>query len=114
MKKPTAKEVLRAIIKEAKERKTYYVILDEKYIPYWKEWHHRIAVEMGCDDTTWMEVYRLNKRYKRFCHYVEEIIPQWRDIDKIYFADNSVETIQINRWGETRKVMIVPPHGDVC
>ncbi|WP_090739322.1 hypothetical protein [Paenibacillus sp. Mc5Re-14] len=60
------------------------------------------------------KVARLLLRYQRYCYYCKEILPQWREVDRINFADNSVEVVQINRYGEKRHVMVTAPHGDAC
>jgi hypothetical protein len=56
----------------------------------------------------------LLKRYQKFCHYIKEIAPQWKKVDTIFYADNSTEEIQMDILGNTRKVMVVAPHGDAC
>lgn len=111
---PSAKEILRAIKNKAAARRTYYVILE-----YWSGmhsvcWEQRLADEMGCTSEVWNEVVKLHRRYSRFCHYITEIKPEWREVSRIHWADNSVESVQQDRHGNTRKVMIVPPHGDLC
>lgn len=60
------------------------------------------------------KVMKLLKRYQRFYWYVKETLPQWKKVELEYYADNSVYEIQVNKCGETRKVMITGPHGDVC
>lgn len=39
---------------------------------------------------------------------------EWEYVKTIYWADNSVEEVWKNRYGETKNVMVVAPHGDVC
>lgn len=112
-KKPTAKEILRAIIENAERNRTYYVILPN-YWPFGNSREDRIAEEMGCDAELWKEVYKLNERYKRFKHYVREVKPEWEFVKKIYYADNSVEVLERNKYGETRQRMVKAPSGDAC
>lgn len=57
---------------------------------------------------------RLLKRYVRFYNYCKETAPQWREIDRINWADNSIDSVQINKHGEKRHVQITGPHGDAC
>lgn len=64
--------------------------------------------------TEYEKIMKLIARYQRFRNYVEEIAPEWRTIDTIYWADNSIEDIQVNKYGERRKVTRVGPWGDVC
>lgn len=39
---------------------------------------------------------------------------EWKYKKTIYWADNSVEEIWVNKYGEEKTVMTVAPHGDVC
>ena len=39
---------------------------------------------------------------------------EWRLVDTIYWADNSVEEIWENKYGERKKIMTTGPHGDAC
>ena len=43
-----------------------------------------------------------------------EAAKQWRKIDTIYWADNSVEEIYEDKDGNRKTVMVVGPHGDAC
>lgn len=75
---------------------------------YWSPGKHLLTFEQ------WQKVAKLSYRYKRYCHYVEEILPEWEETGKIYWADNSVEVIQRNKFGEKRTVPISAPGGDIC
>ena len=44
----------------------------------------------------------------------EEDAKEWRYDHTIYWADNSEEEVWINKFGETKTVMTVGPHGDLC
>lgn len=57
---------------------------------------------------------RLQDRYRAYCHHVTEVAPQWRETDRIPYMDNSVEVVETNRWGGTRRRQVVAPHGDAC
>lgn len=39
---------------------------------------------------------------------------EWKKTGEYYFADNSVEEEWTNKHGETKRIMTVGPHGDVC
>lgn len=39
---------------------------------------------------------------------------QWRELRQEHFADNSTESVQINRSGAQRRVMMIAPAGDRC
>lgn len=39
---------------------------------------------------------------------------QWRHVETLYWADNSVEEIWEDKDGNQKTVMTVGPHGDVC
>jgi hypothetical protein len=56
----------------------------------------------------------LADRYRRLVHYVREVWPVWRKTGSVEYADNSVEMIETNRWGGTRRRMALAPHGDLC
>lgn len=43
-----------------------------------------------------------------------EAAKQWRLIDTVYWADNSVEEIYEDKDGNQKTVMAVGPHGDAC
>lgn len=43
-----------------------------------------------------------------------EAAKQWRKVDTIYWADNSVEDIYEDKDGNRKTVMVVGPHGDAC
>lgn len=69
-----AKEILRAIIKEAKRRERYYLI-SETFHPFHGNWEDELAEKMGANYEVWDKVYKLNERYRRFKHYIEEVKP---------------------------------------
>jgi hypothetical protein len=66
------------------------------------------------DHETWIRVCALSARYHRFVGYVREVLPAWREIERINFMDNSIEAVQESRTGERRRVMVKAPSGDVC
>ena len=43
-----------------------------------------------------------------------EVEKEWRKVDTIYWADNSVEEIWENKYGERKTIMVEYPHGDAC
>lgn len=110
-----AKEILKAIIADAAARKTYYVI-SKHYMPWLGSLGdpQRLAKDMDCNDDIWSDVYKLNQRHERFKHHMEEIAPDWVEVNRIHYADNSIEAVQENKNGDRRQVMVEAPHGDVC
>ena len=110
-----AKVILKEIQARAKQNRTYYVVT-ENYYPHvgGPGDSGQIAAKMGCTYELWAEVYKLEKRYQRFCHYVKEVKPAWKHIAYVPFADNSVEEIQENQYGERRQFMVKAPSGDLC
>jgi hypothetical protein len=108
-----AKQILKAIIADADRRRSYYTILNTWW-PFGGNPAQRVADRMGCDDELWKHVRELHQRYEKFCYYVTEIKPEWKEVERIYYADNSTEAIQENNKGERRQVMIEAPHGDAC
>ncbi len=43
-----------------------------------------------------------------------EVAREWRYKETIYWADNSVEEVWIDKDGNTKTVIVTGPHGDVC
>lgn len=62
----------------------------------------------------WKAVYRLSTRYHRMIGYVTEVLPEWEDGKKIYYADNSISMVQHGKDGQERTIQIKPPSGDLC
>lgn len=56
----------------------------------------------------------LHQRYMSFCHYVQEVEPNWQEVERVYYADNSVEAIEQDKYGNKRRVYVTMPHGDAC
>lgn len=57
---------------------------------------------------------RALSRYRAHLRYRREIEPEWQEVDRVHYADNSIEATQRDKYGRTRTVMVVAPHGDVC
>jgi hypothetical protein len=57
---------------------------------------------------------RLLRRYEGYRHYLTEVWPQWRTVETIPWMDNSVDEVQVDRFGNRRTVQTVAPHGDAC
>lgn len=63
---------------------------------------------------------RVQRRYVEIVHHLREVEPEWRpdttvsETGEIHWADNSVERMEINKYGGKRVVRLVAPHGDVC
>ena len=45
---------------------------------------------------------------------VQDATREWRKIDTVYWADNSIEETWEDKDGNRKTVMAVGPHGDVC
>jgi hypothetical protein len=61
------------------------------------------------------EMQALEKRYNRFCRYMKETRHNWKQIEVTHYADNSTEaTEKSSLTGETRRVMLRYPSGDLC
>ena len=108
-----AKEILRELIQIHKENRKYLVIT-ERFYPYSTCSPSDYAQRLGADYEIWKDIYKLHERYRRFLHYIHEIKPQWKTIKTIDFADNSIEELQENIYGEQRYVMVKAPSGDLC
>jgi hypothetical protein len=70
--------------------------------------------KMKCDFDTWKKLAVLSARYQRFVNYIEEIKPEWKIINTMYFADNSIAVEELSKMGTSRQRMTHFPHGDVC
>jgi hypothetical protein len=63
---------------------------------------------------------RALSRYREILRHYREIEPEWRpdtsvsSTGEIYYADNSVELHEINKYGERRHRMVTAPSGDIC
>lgn len=53
-------------------------------------------------------------RYRAILHHYREIEPEWREVSRTHYADNSIEADQEDKYGNRRTVTVVSPHGDVC
>jgi hypothetical protein len=62
----------------------------------------------------WDRFVAYTRRYKRFRHYLTEVRPQWREVDRIHYMDNSVEVVEEDKDGNRRTRMPVAPGGDIC
>lgn len=85
-----------------------YIMLDSYCAYYWSQFHWYFTFN------EYQEMAKLLARYQRFGKYVREILPEWKTVKRIGYADNSVEEIQVDRFGNKRKRMIVGPGGDAC
>lgn len=45
---------------------------------------------------------------------IEEESKEWKYKETVYWADNSIEEIWENKYGEQKTVTITAPHGDAC
>lgn len=59
------------------------------------------------------EVVKMYKRYRDKVHAHEEA-KEWKEVDRIHFADNSIEVIYEDKDGNRKQVMETAPHGDAC
>lgn len=63
----------------------------------------------------WEKLARLSVRYRRFVRHMTEVAPQWKEVERINWMDNSVESVQVCKHGTHRRtVTVVAPHGDLC
>lgn len=93
-----------------------YVYIGKDYCTY--HWDQRKHFYLGVGKTTltheeWIECSQRLKEYREALQVVETA-KEWREVDRIYFADNSVEVIEESNAGERRQRMVTAPHGDVC
>lgn len=56
----------------------------------------------------------LLERAASLLHFHQEVAPGWVDGKKIYYADNSIVQMQVDRDGNRRSITLVGPGGDVC
>lgn len=69
---------------------------------------------VGEDETLFYDVINLYKRFLPYWTYLKEVAPEWKVIEEIHFADNSIEEKQVDKNGNVRWVMTKQPSGDVC
>ena len=46
--------------------------------------------------------------------HLEEVAPGWKEVDRTYWADNSEDVIEEDRFGNRRTRMVSAPSGDAC
>lgn len=64
-------------------------------------------------DTEYARLRKLQEKVQK--EYDEaEAAREWKCVNTVYYADNSVEEIWCDKNGVEKEVMVVPPHGDVC
>lgn len=90
-----------------------YCGFTQSYIRYRIEQHVGSPWWKDCKETYWA-VARLYQRWKRYCHYVREVKPEWRDTRQIHYMDNSLVQEQVDKDGNYREVELVGPGGDAC
>ena len=98
----------------------------EKVTSHWYDagWHHTFetfylsdyAMSEPISSLTLKEFARLKELQQQARDAIKaaDDARDWRLSDTIYWADNSVEEIWIDKDGNTKKVMTVGPHGDAC
>ncbi|MFI9202641.1 hypothetical protein [Streptomyces sp. NPDC053048] len=62
----------------------------------------------------WYAMRAAQQRVRELWHYLSEIEPEWQDGRKIHYMDNSIELIQVNKYGRERRQRLVWPSGDAC
>lgn len=60
------------------------------------------------------QLFVLQERYVSFHRHLTEVAPEWKTVDRINWADNSVDLIQEAKDGRRRTVQETAPHGDIC
>lgn len=74
------------------------------------------ALAEPCASLTNREFARLKELQKqaREAEEAAEAAREWRKTETLYWADNSVEEIWMDKNGVEKRVMTVGPHGDAC
>lgn len=86
-----------------------YPILLDGYTAYHHSWIHR-----DCTLDEWNAAAAVQADYRRAKVLLDEA-RDWVEVDRIYFADNSVEVVEQSRKdGGKRTRMVKPPSGDPC
>lgn len=106
-----AKVILRQLIERAAKNRTYLIILESFYPSGFNSAYY--AQQLGTNHEIWKDIYKLYNRYSQFLEYMREVKPQWKVVNTIHFADNSIEEVQENKYGEQRTVMVKSPSGDL-
>ena len=110
----SATEALRWLTsKDSRVTLTYGLFFPRTQKPgdvYW--FNQRYCTHFRPEDVEYMG--RVHARYLRFRHYVEEIEPEWRKVNEVHYADNSVEEIQQDKYGNRRTRLTTAPSGDRC
>ena len=57
----------------------------------------------------------LVSRFNRFKNYLIEVYPQWEFVERINWADNSIERVEFSPVLDKKRIVReVAPHGDIC
>jgi hypothetical protein len=56
----------------------------------------------------------IQRRYRALLHHIREVAPGWHTVERIFWADNSVDRVEEDRHGNRRTVQETAPHGDRC
>lgn len=64
-------------------------------------------------DAEYLRLKELQKQ-EREAYEKAEAARQWKRVNTVAYADNSVEEIWRDKDGNKKTIMITPPHGDVC
>ncbi|MFI1796594.1 hypothetical protein ACH427_04440 [Streptomyces sp. NPDC020379] len=54
------------------------------------------------------------QRLRSLWRYVSEVEPEWQDEEKVAYMDNSVELVQVDKYGNRRRKTLEYPSGDAC
>lgn len=106
------------------------IILLDDYCTFYHEWAWTVRefarnhglVPAGADTSAaekvafalYQRVVKLWQRYQRLYHYLTEVKPGWMEIDRVYYADNSVVTVERSIDGRIRRRQVLGPGGDAC
>lgn len=114
MKKQT-KHILKKLVKEhGKYGFNYLYFPSYGNAPYSSSWEAKHLLKLVNDDEhDYNEVVNMYKRYtkKQKAH---DKAKEWKEVKKIYYADNSIEVIYEDKDGNQKTELEVAPHGDAC
>ena len=115
--KKQAKPILRQLLKNHRKYGMMLFIKDAVFKAY-RYSDDSCLREMdklvGDDEELFYEVIELYKRFYDYWTYLKEEAPQWKTVEVVPFADNSIEEKQVDKHGNVRWVMVKAPSGDIC
>lgn len=99
----------RSNVNEQVRQSRWHVVTEGYCAWYWAN------PQIATTEAEWNKAAELSQRYLQYKAYCEEVLPAWTEVRRVSYADNSVESEQVCKCGQHRRiVMLEAPSGDLC